>query len=259
MDKKFHYNYQIININNHKRYIGTRSCTCWPTEDNNYFGSSKHLKQDIHKEGKELFRKEIIAIWDTRELAIDFEIKLHHYFEVSSNPNFYNQAKQTSTSYDRTGSKHSKEAKEKLSNKNIGKKLSTETKLKIGESWKETFYSKIKTIEDYDNWYNKKFSKDVKQKMSDNHANVKGKNNPNYGNSFLKGRPKSIEHRKKLSESKKGELNPMYGKKGTMLGKKGKDHPAYNRKWINKDGITKMVYESEIDYYIKNGWKRGRK
>ena len=38
----------------------------------------------------------------------------------------------------------------------------------------------------------------------------------------LKGKTKSVEHRKKMSESKKGENNPQYGKRG-------KDTPRYGK------------------------------
>lgn len=57
-------------------------------------------------------------------------------------------------------------------------------------------------------FYGRKHSAEAKKKMKQNHANMSGKNNPNYRRKF------SEEHKKKISESKKGkhieENNPNY-------------------------------------------------
>ena len=57
-------------------------------------------------------------------------------------------------------------------------------------------------------FYGKKHSAETRKKMKQNHADVRGENNPNYGKKFSK------EHRKKISESRKGkyigENNPNY-------------------------------------------------
>lgn len=57
-------------------------------------------------------------------------------------------------------------------------------------------------------FFGKKHSEETRKKMKQNHADIRGKNNPNYGRRF------SEEHRKKISESKKGkyigENNPNY-------------------------------------------------
>lgn len=51
-------------------------------------------------------------------------------------------------------------------------------------------------------------TEETKQKMSDNHPDVSGENNPMYGKHH------SEEAKQKMSESNKGEDNPMYGKTG---------------------------------------------
>jgi len=209
--KNYHYNYIITNLNNYKRYIGVRSCNCWPTEDNKYTGSCKTLKKIMVKEGKEWFKKEIIALWDIRELAVEHEIRLHNYFEVGMNPMFYNQSKQTSTRWDTTGVKLSGETRKKLSEIHKGKKISEETKRKISKSEK-----------------GKKTSEETKRKMS---KSASGKNNPMYGKKHTE------KTKNKMSLSRQGKNAPWYGKKLTKearrklsLANLGKNNPNYGKR-----------------------------
>jgi len=89
----YHYTYLITNLNpstTEKYYIGVRSCSCLP-ENDNYMGSSSLLKEDITKIGIESFEKVIIEIWDTRELASLNEEWLHGYYNVADSTEFYNR------------------------------------------------------------------------------------------------------------------------------------------------------------------------
>lgn len=73
---------------------------------------------------------------------------------------------------------------------------------------------------------------------------------------FFTGRKHSEETRRKISESKLGDKNPMYGKPGTNLGKKFTDEHRANmskardsvkQKIIaSKDGVDFAVYESQM-------------
>ena len=87
-------------------------------------------------------------------------------------------------------------------------------------------------------WKGAKHSDESKSKISDNHADVKGKNAPFYGRKHTKeskdkmrmakiGKKASKETKDKLSiimkGKRSGENNPMYGKRG-------KDNPNYGRK-----------------------------
>ena len=112
-----------------------------------------------------------------------------------------------------------------------------------------------------------------------------------------KGKKASEETKKKLSETRKGEGNGFYGHKHTQeakeknriahLGKKqseetkekrrksmmgkniGKKHSEDSKrkmgeyhkgtKWINKEGKTKQINHTEIEIYLLDGWKLGRK
>lgn len=57
--------------------------------------------------------------------------------------------------------------------------------------------------------------------------------------SMHKGRPRTEETKRKISESKKGRsVPPMY--------------------WVNKDGVVTRVLKEKLQEYLDSGWARGR-
>jgi group I intron endonuclease len=60
------------------------------------------------------------------------------------------------------------------------------------------------------------------------------------------GKHHSEETKKKMSDTKKG----MYD---------GELHPQYGSCWITKNGVNKKIKKEEIDFFINDGWVRGRK
>lgn len=127
-----HYTYFLTAkepFNGMKYYIGVRSCKANPEEDK-YLSSSKVIKRN-----KIAVDKHILATWDTRQEAVNHEILLHSCFNVAVNPEFFNQAKQTSIGFDTAGTighnagkKLSPERVEKLRQANIGRKHTEENK-----------------------------------------------------------------------------------------------------------------------------------
>lgn len=127
---KYHYTYmiEVLNpIDSRKYYIGVRSSTCKP-ENDNYYGSSIHLKAWFKENGKDHVKKTILARWNTREEAISHEILLHDCFNVNTNDEFFNRSKQKTTGFDTTGmispwkgKTPSKETREKMSLAKRGK------------------------------------------------------------------------------------------------------------------------------------------
>ena len=109
---KIHYVYKITNLNpNDERlyYIGVRSTLkSSPDLDTNYRSSSKYLKAAIKEIGHNNFSKKILGVFETRELAVREEIKLHNLFDVAKNPLFYNKSKQTTTGFDTSGNEEVK-------------------------------------------------------------------------------------------------------------------------------------------------------
>lgn len=100
---KNHYVYQIT-YNTGKKYIGVRSCTC-NIEEDPYMGSAFHLPQDAV-----IGCKEILSIHQTREQAMQEEIRLHALYNVKDNNDFYNQCNATSTKFQVSQEAHKRSA-----------------------------------------------------------------------------------------------------------------------------------------------------
>lgn len=175
--KKYNYVYKITNINpqdERKYYIGVRSCNCQPEEDN-YWSSSKYLKESILVLGQSNFKKEILSIWNTREEAISEEIKLHNQYDVGVNPKFYNRSKQTSIGWDTTNIKviHSPERNKKISDSLKGQKYSKERVEKARKALKEKYANGFEPVNK-----GKPMSEEQKKLISLNHADISGEKNP---------------------------------------------------------------------------------
>ena len=132
----YHYVYRITNIKKNKHYYGARSCKISPKKDLGvlYFSSSKN--KDFltdQKENPDHYKYKIIKVFNSREEAISYEIKLHSKFNVATNDNFYNNAAQTSKGFDTTGKTFtfSEQHIKNMNKDKYGKKLSEERKAKI--------------------------------------------------------------------------------------------------------------------------------
>lgn len=98
----YHYTYRITCLYptiQQKYYYEMRSSIVPPTQDSTYWSSNTLVKQYIQEYGQKWFTKKIIAIYPTREEALEHEIYLHKYFDVAHHPAFMNQANQTSTKF----------------------------------------------------------------------------------------------------------------------------------------------------------------
>lgn len=120
-----HYTYELTCHN--MKYIGVRSCECLPTEDTDYWGSSKYNPNDLREVGV----KGVLAQFDTRLEAAQHEIDLHDLYDVGANPEYWNRAKSTTTGFDVSGTTHSDEAKAKIGAAHAGKVTSDKTKAKM--------------------------------------------------------------------------------------------------------------------------------
>lgn len=113
-------------------YFGSRTCKCLPKEDIKYFGS---FKDKNFKSTQKIILKDDYA---TREEAYVDEIILQEYYKVVENPHFANRAYQTSTGWTTLGLFPSDETRKKLSEShkgriawNKGKSVLDEVKEKI--------------------------------------------------------------------------------------------------------------------------------
>ena len=113
-------------------YFGSRTCKCLPKEDIKYFGS---FKDKNFKPTQKIILKSDYA---TREEAYADEIILQQYYKVVENSHFANRAYQTSTGWTTLGLFPSDETRKKLSEShkgriawNKGKSVLDEVKEKI--------------------------------------------------------------------------------------------------------------------------------
>jgi hypothetical protein len=137
----YHYVYRITNKIENKHYYGARSTKNVPSLDIGtcYFSSSrdKNFIKEQH-ENPSFFKYKVVKIFKSRGDAILFEIFLHNKFNVGANPNFYNNAKQSSVGFDTTGVStanynHSTNKTGNLS-PNYNKPLASEHKQKISKA-----------------------------------------------------------------------------------------------------------------------------
>ena len=90
-----------------RSYIGKRTCLCLPEEDVNYFGS--YSDSNFYPT-----QKEILAICESSEHALDVEIFFHEFYDVANNLMFANKAKQTSKFFNTEGVPKSETHREKI-------------------------------------------------------------------------------------------------------------------------------------------------
>jgi hypothetical protein len=103
---RYHYVYRITNKELNKHYYGCRSSNIEPKLDLGikYFSSSKDKDfMNAQKVNNSIFKYKVIKTFETREEAINLEIKLHAKFEVGKNESFYNRSKQLTTSFSTFG------------------------------------------------------------------------------------------------------------------------------------------------------------
>lgn len=86
METKIIYNYVTTNALNNKKYIGMHSAI---NVNNSYLGSGVLLKRAIKKYGKEIFKKEVLCVCESKEIAHENEKKYIEQYN-SIQPNGYN-------------------------------------------------------------------------------------------------------------------------------------------------------------------------
>ncbi len=110
------------------------------------------------------------------------------------------------------------------------------------------------------NTFGRKHTAETRRKLSENHADVSGKNNPMYGRSGPLapnyGKPRSEETKRKISEANKGRPCVWKGKKRPELSKKmsGKNNHMYGKKLNAK--ARKAISEARKRAYREKGGEK---
>jgi len=279
---KYHYVYRITNTVTEMYYYGDRSCNCYPSEDIGfkYFStfSNKFFKIDQQNNPQD-YKYKIIKIFETcRKDAKQLEVDLHKKFDVKNHPKFINRANQTSSKFDSShmvgpknhfyGKTHSSKTKDMLSQQRKGKNLGKEnhfygkkhsnktldklSKLQMNKVSVQDKNGKRFTVDKNDkrilcgelitiNKLNSQ-SKEVRIKMSKNHADVSGANNP---------RAKKVE----IYDSNDNLIYECYGDMKELC---VKNNLPYNQLLVTKNKTLSVAFESMTPQtkskHINNGY-----
>ena len=180
--------YKITNKINGMSYIGQTIKTL-AKRKNEHKQDMKRLdyllQRSLRKFGWNSFKWEILEECNSRKELDEMEFHYIKQYNTYWRDNGYNLTLGGEGSYERT--------------KEIRKKMS--------KTMKEQYKNGRKGF-----WYGKKLSEETKKKISENHADVSGENNPGYGKSYWKGRPHTKETRKKMSEKAKQRKRDKNGR-----------------------------------------------
>jgi len=101
----YYYVYWITCKVNGRHYIGSKADHKIP-EESNYMGSSRSLREDIKKYGKENFYKHIVKEFGCEKECRAEEGRLHDLYDVGKNPLFYNATKASKNGWENSGKHH---------------------------------------------------------------------------------------------------------------------------------------------------------
>jgi hypothetical protein len=259
----YHYTYLLQSQTDDMMYIGVRSYICTPEEDN-YWGSSKHLPRGKGKSLRDICDKFILGRFNTREEAVADEIKRHEINDVAVSDLFWNKAKQTVTGFTPAGivndgcfekglkpwNKGLKGVMPKAWNKGKSGYLSEETIKKMSSSRKGVSpWNKGKS-----NCFSEEYLQQLSNRMKGKPSNMKGKHHTDKAKEKLRiahtGKVLSDSHKTAISESLKGKAKPTRTAEHIKkIGDKMK-----NRRWYNNGTNVVFCHEDNQPY----GYDLGR-
>lgn len=221
--------YKHTNKVNGKVYIGQ---TCMKPKDRWYNGEGykgcSYFYHAIQKYGWDNFEHEILFEGLTLEEANELEKRLIAEYDSTNHSKGYNlmtggnNSEHSEETKEKlrilsSGRKHSEETKKKLSKLFKGRKVSLETRRKLSESHKgrklpPEIIEKIKQshLGKTGYWKNKKRSKETIEKMTTNHADMKGENNPFYGKKHTEETIEKIKKTRKRKQVRCIETDIIY-------------------------------------------------
>lgn len=211
--------YKVINNTNLKIYIG-QTILSLKRRKNIHENSKKdwYFSRALRKYNKDNFKWEVIEECDSKE-EMD-EMEFHYIKQYNSfKPNGYNL---TLGGDGVVGYKHTFETKKKLSDLNIGKKLSKETLLKLSKAHKGF-----------------KHSEESKKKMSETR----------------KGKKLSVVHKNRISNSHKGKKRAPFtdeARRNMSLSKKGKPNFKNSKKYIITFPDGNKLFIENLNYFCSS-------
>jgi len=257
-----HYNY-LIYENNQPVYVGARTTKFEDSLlDIKYLGSGKLIIQAIKEKSIENFTKEILAECKTRFEVEKNEETFIKYFKTHISQDGYNISW---FGGNRNGGLHSEESKQKIGKAQIGN-TNVRGKITIHKENEETRVKKEELQQYLDDGWEQGFSKEhienitgrkcIYNKELDIQTAIKKEEMPYYLNNGyeLGTRPFSDEARKNISK----------GRIGINFSEEHEQHLSEALKGMiriyNKElDIETAVKEEDLQYYLNNGYKLGKR
>ena len=210
--------YKITNKINSKIYIGVHKTS---NINDDYMGSGKHLKSSQEKYGIENFKKEIIEVFETKEMMFQYESILVNE-DFIKDPNTYNLKLGGTGGFDYINSLGGQGARLNQNLSLISRKRGIENSHKTRRENKSIEIKRVNTL--YTKYGNDYFGK------------------------MFKGKKHSDESKKKMSISQQGK-------------QKGEKNSQFGTTWIyNLElKLSKKIKKTDLPNYISQGWLKGRK
>ena len=201
--------------------------------EDGYIGSGKLLKAAIKKYGKENFKKKILYVFDNFEDMVEKEKQLCNE-DVMNSPNYYNLKEGGE------GGVYSEEAKRKISESHLGKKMPKDSIEKGVETRKRN--GSYRTGENH-HMYGKSHTKEALDKIS-RKLKEKHRNGHRVWND-------GISLKEIYDECKRKE---MFGRDCSL-----EKNPSYGSKWLGNIDLGVKCYikkgDTELEKKLKNkGW-----
>ena len=219
-----YYLYKLTNMLNDRIYIGVHKTK---NINDGYMGSGKILRQAIERYGIENFEKEILEYFTDSESMLKREREIVTE-DFLSRPDVYNLRRGGDGGFDYIN-------KNKLNNtpESIEKKRKTIT----------MWHKNNDTSGEKNGFYGKNHTEETRELISKKRKSF-----------FENGgeHPKGMLN-KKHKEETKAHVSMVLKEKGSMIGKKGLDHPAGGTKWYN-DGVKHL----RSNEHPGEGWIEGR-
>ena len=215
----FYYLYKITNLVNNKFYIGVHKTKNLNDE---YMGSGKVIRQAIKKHGIENFKKEILEFFSDSKSMLEKEREIITE-DFLLRADVYNLRKGGDGGFD-----YITKNKLNLTPEALQKRANS---IKLSHKLKPRKYIGVKHTEE-----TKKNISEKRKCFFENGGQ----------------HPKGMLGKKHTEETKK-QVSQRLKQTGSMIGKKGLDHPCGGTKWYN-DGLRHLRSE----FHPGEGWVEGR-